>query len=363
MRNKKKIITLVIGVCAVILLNVITAYTQFTSDKTSISGVEYDSTVEEDITEDFIKKSDVLVQYFQPTMEQLESIELRFLRTADEKEYKENDKIVVALYDSKEKLIWESYIKMRNIENWKYKTFKINQKLIKNKKYKLVLHSYKDVENEDDTVHCITVSSELKENISCSFNEDILDKNLDIIYQYNYIDYDGFRIMLYADIIFVLMMVAMFAVRKFISKINNSQIINIVIYMLIPISMYVIYELIQDNLFTVQLKYVFINLGIFYIVYFALISVFGKFKIAEIIYLIGMTILALVEYFVLLFRGRPFMFADLINVNTAISVVGSYKIKIDATMGAKLMTVLVLIMLGGEFTEYKIAKKEGNCFF
>ena len=93
--------------CAVILLNVITAYTQFTSKKTSISGVEYDSTVEEDVTEDFIKKSDVLVQYFQPTMEQLESIELRFLRTADEKEYKENDKIVVALYDSKQKLIWE----------------------------------------------------------------------------------------------------------------------------------------------------------------------------------------------------------------------------------------------------------------
>lgn len=363
MQNKKKIITLVIGVCAVILLNVITAYTQFTSKKTSISGVEYDSTVEEDVTEDFIKKSDVLVQYFQPTMEQLESIELRFLRTADEKEYKENDKIVVALYDSKQKLIWESYIKMENIENWKYKTFKINQKLIKNKKYKLVLHSYKDVENEAATVHCITVSSELKENISCSFNEDILDKNLDIIYQYNYIDYDGFRIMLYADIIFALMMVVMFAVRKFIPKINNSQIMNIIVYMLIPIAMYVIYELIQDNLFTVQLKYVFINLGIFYIVYFALISVFGKFKIAEIIYLIGMTILALIEYFVLLFRGRPFMFADLINVNTAISVVGSYKIKIDATMGAKLMTVLVLIMLGGNLQNIRLPRKKAIAFF
>ena len=133
---------------------------------------------------------------------------------------------------------------------------------------------------------------------------------MDIIYQYNYIDYDGFRIMLYADIIFALMMVVMFAVRKFIPKINNSQIMNIIVYMLIPIAMYVIYELIQDNLFTVQLKYVFINLGIFYIVYFALISVFGKFKIAEIIYLIGMTILALVEYFVLLFRGRPFIVTD-----------------------------------------------------
>lgn len=358
MQNKKKIVASIIVICAVIVLNVITAYTQFTSEKTLVSGVEYDNTVEEGITEDFIKKSDVLVQNFQPTMEQLESIKLRFLRTAAEKDYKENDKIVIELYDSKEKLIWESYIRMNDIENWKYKTFEINQKLIKNKKYKLVLHSYENLKNGDVTAHCITVSSDLNENTSCSFNGNILDKNLDIIYQYSYIDYGGFRIMIYADIIFVLIMAVMFAVRKFIRKRSNGQITDVVVYMVIPIVMYVIYELLQNNLFTVQLKYVFINLGIFYIVYFVLIAVFKSFKIAEIIYLGGMTVLALVEYFVLMFRGRPFMFADLMNMNTAISVVGSYKIEIDAVMGAKLIAVLALLILDINLQNVKLPRKK-----
>ena len=118
-----------------------------------------------------------------------------------------------------------------------------------------------------------------------------------------------------------------------------------IIWALIPSVMYVIYELIVGNLFTIKGKYLCINIIIFYYFYIMLIFIIGYARIAAIIYLVILSILSLVEYYVLLFRGSPFMLKDIINIRTAATVTGTYEFQVPIKTAVCLFIILDLIMI------------------
>ena len=88
-----------------------------------------------------------------------------------------------------------------------------------------------------------------------------------------------------------------------------------------------------------------------------LIFIIGYAQIATIIYLVILSILSLVEYYVLLFRGSPFMLKDIINIRTAATVTGTYEFQVPIKTAVCLFIILDLIMIVYFSNEVYLAKR------
>lgn len=91
-----------------------------------------------------------------------------------------------------------------------------------------------------------------------------------------------------------------------------------------PAVSYVIFEGITGSLTAIHGKYLIINLVFYYTLYLLAAGITNSTRIAYPLLNTVLTILALAEYFVLQFRGRPIMVWDVMAFKTALTVSGSY---------------------------------------
>ncbi|VUX19156.1 Uncharacterised protein [Blautia obeum] len=144
------------------------------------------------------------------------------------------------------------------------------------------------------------VNSDLEENKDCFFNNTKLEASADVIYNYQY--YDIIGIIKYLCGIIVLNSVT-YILKKTRKKYCKKTIRNCTI-ILLPICVYVLYEKILGNLFTVSLGYAVLNIIILEVIYVFFLFLCGDSRAAGIIFCMGFTILGLVEYYVLEFRQK-----------------------------------------------------------
>lgn len=83
-----------------------------------------------------------------------------------------------------------------------------------------------------------------------------------------------------------------------------------------------------NRLCRMQPKYLLYNLLICYVIFGISVIIFRKVRSATVFYMLFMVILALINYYVVAFRGQAFILLDLLGMRTAAEVAGNYTFSI-----------------------------------
>lgn len=103
--------------------------------------------------------------------------------------------------------------------------------------------------------------------------------------------------------------------------------------------------------------YLTLNLIIYAIFFIILIILFRKINIASSALCYLFIILAMVNYYVMEFRGEPFQLLDIVGMGTAAEVVGEYSFKIKLMLGIPLIYALVFGEFVLKFQKLELGKK------
>lgn len=349
-------------IMAVLLLivNIWSYRTQAETPYYETSGIEYDKDAELDFTYPFTSRSDEFIQKFVPALPHLEEIELRFDFTLDKEAYSRDMRFFIGLYDGKGSLLWNSEIIPAEIDDLQYVTFEIDRDIDTRETYQIKIYPQSDIEINDGksvSMHCFLTNADLPENRGCSFKGEELNGNTDIIYQYKYYDIQPFYKIIWGDILLVLFAVAMKLAEGTLHSARREKVVGGIVWGITPLAMYFIFESVIGNFATIQGKYFMINIFLFYILYFVFSLCWKNLRTSAIVFSVALLALAFTQYYVSLFRGRPFMLFDIINIRTAFTVVNSYVFEMPVRMGGCLQVFLGSIIAQHSLQKLSLAKK------
>lgn len=319
-------------------------YTLTTAPKTRTSGIEYNDELRLETAEPLVEKGDTFTQYFTPKYKYVDTIEVRVGFSTFTELYESSDVIIVNITDASDTELWKKEIPLTTVKNFIYVDLDVKKELKTDEIYALNIRLKENARHIDDTwvsAKCALVNSDLEENKDCFFNNTKLQASADVIYNYRY--YDVIGIIKYLCGIVILDSVT-YMLKKTRKKYCKKIIRNCAI-ILLPVCVYMLYENISGNLFTVGLRYAVLNIIILEAIYMFFLFLCGNSRVAGIIFCMGFAILGLVEYYVLEFRGRAFMLSDITGIKTATTVLESYTLQITPDLAFNLLAMLGIIAI------------------
>ena len=108
--------------------------------------------------------------------------------------------------------------------------------------------------------------------------------------------------------------------------------------------------------------YIFTNLIIYYLLLGVLILIFRKIKTASVVFCYLVVILVMINYFVMEFRGEPFVVLDIVGMGTAAEVVGEYEFKIPLMLGIPIVYSIAFAQFLSRFQTLELGKKSKKNF-
>ena len=111
------------------------------------------------------------------------------------------------------------------------------------------------------------------------------------------------------------------------------------------------------RLFSMEAKYQLYNLVIYYALFAVMILIFRKAKVAAVVYTVALVTAALVNYYVIMFRGQPFMLLDIVGMGTAAEVVGEYQFRMPKLLALTMVAVLCFLVIQLIFQRFELGDK------
>ena len=90
---------------------------------------------------------------------------------------------------------------------------------------------------------------------------------------------------------------------------------------------HIMFRNVVKSLTEIPVDYVIKNMWIYIAVLFVLILIFRKIRWAVLVYGVLLTVITLVNYYVVMFRGQAFMLLDVLGMGTAADVMGNYSFR------------------------------------
>ena len=117
---------------------------------------------------------------------------------------------------------------------------------------------------------------------------------------------------------------------------------------------------IVTRLFSMEMKYQLYNLVIYYALFAVMILIFRKAKVAAVVYTVALVTAALVNYYVIMFRGQPFMLLDIVGMGTAAEVVGEYQFRMPKLLALTMVAVLCFLVIQLIFQRFELGDKSAR---
>lgn len=114
------------------------------------------------------------------------------------------------------------------------------------------------------------------------------------------------------------------------------------------------------RLFSMEVKYQLYNLVIYYALFAVMILIFRKAKVAAVVYTVALVTAALVNYYVIMFRGQPFMLLDIVGMGTAAEVVGEYQFRMPKLLALTMVAVLCFLVIQLIFQRFELGDKSAR---
>lgn len=337
-------------VCLVIIASFIGCnYFYYNYIKTCAEEVQfYNIVAEEDIIySPFLEEGDCLQQAFRPKSSELTSIIIRLQKGREEVD----DKGILRITLSQDgEVIAQEEVTSSALSDEEFYVFSIEKKVSKSKD--CIIRIQNDMASGQS--YAIGVSSVHAEGNqgNCEYNGTPLDGELEVNYLYAKMNKTLVRNWMLKDFLFVLGMALLILVNKQLVRFEKvHKLLGVLYWLLVPIVTFVAVEYVAGNLQTLGEEALYKNIIIYYVIYFALSLVLLKISTVSFLYVMLFMSLALVQYFVTMFRGRPFMLQDIASAKTAATVASTYYFEIGPIMFYMLLFGIVLLVVSGFFKD------------
>ncbi|MDO5136770.1 MAG: LTA synthase family protein [Eubacteriales bacterium] len=339
--KEKKRERIFLGILAALLLvvNVLAFQGQAGTEVERVSGTPHLSEKAKEYTQVFRQQSDVLVQYFKPKMDYMKRIRVRLYLTNREEE-RNGIRFAARLYDEKDELVLEQIFSLGAVQH-RYYTIKVAREVNTQETYRLELRPVTDIpviNGEPVSTSCLISQEKVEESIRCTMNGEPLEGNIDVLYSYRDYTILPFWKMVVGDLLLIgFVLLNHWRAGKGRKKTWRTAALQWILWAAVPVVMFVVMEALAGNWGTIQPLYLVKNLVMLYMLYFLFSMAFSSQKTAGMAYSVTLALLGLVQYYVLLFRGRPFMIFDLMSVRTAMDVAGGYSYAMALEQGLWLL--------------------------
>lgn len=130
------------------------------------------------------------------------------------------------------------------------------------------------------------------------------------------------------------------------------------LYILTPLIIQLCGEWMNGTIGSIKLKYFLTNLFLCYLLYILLQCIFNK-KIGSIVFVVVSSLLLVLNYHLLQFRGQPLMVTDISQLGTALTVANNYSFSITLPI-ATIFTLSVLIIVSNISSNSAISTVHNN---
>ena len=161
-----------------------------------------------------------------------------------------------------------------------------------------------------------------------------------------------------ANVVIVVLIVFQNKIREKVCNTRWIKVCNIAVLFVAPVIILLLVQMIINaGVYEMQTEYFSKNIIFYYILYIIFLMIFRKVSVSASLYTIFLTVLALVDYFVTVFRGNAFFIMDIFNVGTAADVAENYSLAIPIKSGICLLTILIFLLYQMIFQSLEIGKR------
>lgn len=120
---------------------------------------------------------------------------------------------------------------------------------------------------------------------------------------------------------------------------------------------HIMFRNVIKSLTEIPADYVIKNMWIYIAVLFVLILIFRKIRWAVLVYGVLLTVITLVNYYVVMFRGQAFMLLDVLGMGTAADVMGNYSFTVPRHLKIILFFEAAFLIFQFVFQKLELGKK------
>lgn len=120
---------------------------------------------------------------------------------------------------------------------------------------------------------------------------------------------------------------------------------------------HIMFRNVVKSLTEIPADYVIKNMWIYIAVLFVLILIFRKIRWAVLVYGVLLTVITLVNYYVVMFRGQAFMLLDVLGMGTAADVMGNYSFTVPRHLKIILFFEAAFLIFQFVFQKLELGKK------
>lgn len=336
----------ILALCAITLM---AGRTIFQDRGVTYSGEEYIQHEEYRLTPCLVGESDVLEQAFIPQDRFLESVSVR-VKARDGGQLAGQWQLTLRLLDDNSRVVREKSFSPDDMTSNAYCRLEIGKLVRKGRPYRLQIRQ--TAGSEADPVACFLIPETPFENLSCTYNGEQLDGNMDSVYAYGHISRRAIAAIMAGNAVVLLLLLAPGRANGG-SKTKWEAVlecaVNAVIWALSPVCLYALTEMITGYIGSISFEWLIRNLLVAYALFAVFSLLFRKLKTGAMVYGILVTVMALAVHFVFELRGSSFMLFDVMNIRTAMTVAGSYTYDVPLRLGLSLQGVVAYLVVQGRF--------------
>ncbi|MBR2750503.1 MAG: LTA synthase family protein [Clostridiales bacterium] len=282
------------------------------------------------------------IQPFTPEKSHVDFVEIRFsTNTEPGNVLAPQGYLQFQLINQGNVVIKEHRVQIKEMKENEYLRFAIDLDLDTEQEYRITLQVFGTVGEEVPTVWLsANVKDALRSVVYPGCSETVhLQSNAQICY--SEMDYPGMIIS-----IFLLLLCSFTALINIHLSEKDNEKLTLIVMLLMPILMFVIVELLNNNTVLRKTWPVYLINYVFYLLLYVLLFVsFNRFHITTIAVNTILMVLAVFNYFKLLWRGEPIQILDVVTLQTAMNVSGSYKIELSPILIIAFLLFILSIII------------------
>lgn len=290
-----------------------------------------------------ISGDEPLVQTFVPEKSHVDFMEIRLATNVEAGNVSQpQGNLIFRVLDAKENILYEETTALLRLKDNAYQRYYVGLNLESGKPYTFTLQTEGTIGEEIPTVW---VSSNEKDELThLQFpglaEDDDVQCNIQI--RYSEMDYAA----MITSILLILLCAVLALLHVDLSD-RGKERTTLAVLFLMPILMFVITEMLNNNSVLVKTPAAYlVNYAFYLLLYVILFVAFNKFRLTTIIANSVIFAIAIFNYFKFLWRGEPIQVWDVVTLQTAINVSGNYHINLSPILIiAALLFILSILII------------------
>lgn len=283
-----------------------------------------------------------LIQEFTPDRRHIDYIEVRMATNLESGNVMApQGKILFQLQEADGYVLYAKTVPISEVKDNEYLRFRIGLDLEIGKVYKIAMQAWETMGEEVPTVWVSTNVQDALFDVQYPGMNPQSHLQCNIQIRYSRMDYLAMIIS-----ILLVLLAALLAVLHFDLSDKAKELSTMAVMCLMPILMFTVTELLNNNsVFRKSPAAFLVNYIYFLLIYMLLFIAFNKFRLTTIIANSIVFVLAIFNYFKLVWRGEPIQILDVVTLQTAMNVSDNYHVELSPILIIATLLFILSILI------------------